>query len=764
MAINEDIYGGVEDWDVYCNGGNPNPELQVYCLRNYLSQHTQTPIGSPIDKSLACSGLGVESVFSDIKWYYTGDLATAGADGGGDVTPSWTDRRGVTNWCFGDSHKAYSGSAIDYNQQGDVIIDGDEEVSSTPPSFYRYAPEPAADPYTPSLWVNPSNIKPITQFSHKNLVALIYVDVADTLGNYLTQHTFTLKEYIDSYTTTYPYIYGVSIRLFIDNGNSSTIQRMTVTSINSCAVAPLDYVNLPRIKSYMYNLVAYQSDYIKIMGGFPSQTGVFKVRGSTSANNKTYIGACVTDAWKFHVTSGNVLSQESQGYVYREYDETFKEEVFKQVACFGLLFTDDVNIARYAEITDENMYCGILDEHLIGHGLYSHGEDNAENEQIKWKNSNDSTYDPSYEPRIDPNIYGISTSFNAVSVADGTLKRYALDAAGMAELGEHLWEIIDTTEPDALIQNQTLTNFLTNNPLDCIVSVKRFPFSDTYIPYGSQTTINMGKVTVPNTTAYEFNVDAQTHSCGRRFVFPIFNDWRDYLCEYTLVLPFCGSVSLPPEIVVGKWVEIIYSIDFITGTCTAWVLCELDDGSDVVIDSACGNCTIDIPVSGVQMADLTAQIYNANENLKAMKFNNIIDGVKGGVSFVEKVASGDNVGAFTTGLGLGQHIVNSIHNQSTAEWNMNNTQVPLKMIGASTGLNSFQHELNPRLIVYYPVTVSGYKENLYASTVGFQCCETAVIGTRTGYAEINNVDLSGFSATATEKSMIQSLLAGGVWL
>lgn len=762
MAINEDVYGSVNDWDVYCNGGNPDDDLQVYCLHTYLSQHAQTPIGSPIDKSIACSGLGTESVFSRIKWYYTGDIDTAGVD----IEPSFTDVRPVTNWCFGDSHIAYSGSSSEYNQKGSVIIDGDTEASSTPPAFYRYAPEPASDPYIPGVWLNASNIKPITQFSHKNLVALIYVEVSNSLGTTSDRHTYTLKDYLEGSNVkeTYPYIYNVSIRLFIDNGNSNTIQRMTVNSINACAVAPLDYVNLPRIKSYMYNLVSDSGDYIKIMGGFPSQSGVFKVRGSADVNNKTYIGACVTNAWKVHITSVNVPYQESQGYVYRQYDGTFREEVFRQVACFGLLFTDDVNVARYADITDENMYCGVLDEHLIGHGDYTSGEDNEDNEQIKWTNSNDSTYDPSYEPRIDPNTYGISTSFNAVSVADGTLKRYALDAAGMAALGEHLWEIIDTTEPDALIQNQTLTNFLTNNPLDCIVSVKRFPFSDTYIPYGSQTTINMGKVTVPNTTAYAFSVDAQTYSCGRRYVFPIFNDWRDYLCEYTLVLPFCGSVSLPPEIVVGKWVEIIYSIDFITGTCTAWVLCELDDGSDVVIDSACGNCTIDIPVSGVQMADLMAQIYNANENLKAMKFNNMIDGVKGGVSFVEKVASGDNVGAFTTGLSLGQHIVNSIHNQSTAEWNMNNTQVPLKMIGASTGLNSFQHELNPRLIIYYPVTVSGYKEDLYASTVGFQCCETAVIGTRTGYAEINNVDLSGFSATATEKSMIQSLLAGGVWL
>ena len=761
MAIDTTIYGSVTDWDVYANGGNPDPNLQVYCLHEYLSQHTETPIGEPIDKSIACSGLGVESCFSKIKWYSTEDLATIGEGGGGNANPTFTDLRGVSSWCFGDSHVAYSGSASEYNQQGSVIVDGDGTISSTPAAFYRYAPEPASEPYLPGVWVNASNIKPITQFAHKNLVALIYVDVSDTLGDYLHQHTMTLKEYIDTYTVTYPYIYGVSIRLFIDNGNTSTIQRMTVNSINTCSIAILDKVNLPKIKPYMYNLVSYTGQYIKILGGFPAQSGVFTVQGSTDNNNKTYIGACIPDTWTFHVTSGNEQYQRSKGYVYRTYSDTFRDEVFLQVACFGLLFTDDFDVARYADITDENMYCGILDENLIGHGLYSHGSENADNAQIQWNNSNDSTYDPGYEPRIDPNVYGISSSFNSISLADGTLKRYALTGADMELLGQYLWDIIDTTDPDELIQNQTLTNFLTNNPLDCIVSVKRFPFTD--MGAGSTVNLKLGKVTVPNTAGKVFTADSTTLSCGSKYVFPQFYDWRDYLCQYTLVLPFCGSVSLSPEVVVGKWIEVKYSIDYTTGTCTAWILSELDDGSDVIIDSASGNCSIDIPVSGVQTADITSQIYNANENLKALKFNNIVDGVKGGISFTKDITSGDKIRAVQSGLNYGQQIVNSIHEQSVSEWNIEHTQVPLKMIGASSGCNAFQQELIPRLIIHYPVKGS-FDEKLYAHTVGYACCETYKIGSRSGYAEINNVELTGFSATSTEKQMIINTLANGVYI
>lgn len=763
MAIDTLIYGERSSWQQYANGGNTNPNLAVYCLPQYIASYSETPIGTPIDKSLSCSGLGIESVFSKIKWYDTSELAALGANGGGDATPTFTDVRTVSNWCFGDTQNAYD-APKEYGQRKSVIIDSNEDVtiSGTPVKEMRYAPEPV------SSWANPSNIKPITQFSHKNLVALIYVDVSDTLGVYATKHTYTLKEYIDTYTTTYPYIYGVSIRLFLQNTNETPISRMRLNSINTCGVSILDSVGLPKTKPYMYNLVTFTGEYIKIMGSFPVSDGSIYVQGSNNTARKTYIGACVADTWKTHIIDGDETYKRSTGYVYREYSDTFRKEVFTQVACFGILFTDDEQIALSGAIDDEGMYCGVLDDNLIGHGEFTNGEKNLDNEQIKWTNSNDSTYDPSYVPPYDPNIYGIPTSFNDVSLADGTLKRYALTDSDMENLGRYLWDVIDTTNPDELIQNQTLTNFLTNNPLDCIVGVKRFPFDD--LGTGNVTNIILGKVTIPNTTGKIFENDCTIRTCGNYYVSPPFGDWRDFLCQYTLVLPFCGSISLNPEIITGKWIEVKYTIDYTTGTCTAWVLCQLDDGTTetyaetgVVIDSACGNCSIDIPVSGVQTADLNAQIYNANENLKAMKFNNLIDGVKGGMSFVGSIASGNKLAAITSGLNTGQDIVNSIHGQSVAEWNISNTQLPLKMIGASSGCNSFQHELRPRMIVYYPAK-SKFSESEYAHTVGYACCETDKISSRNGYAEINNVNLTGFSATSTEKEMIQNLLSGGVYL
>ena len=770
MAIDTSIYGEPSSWVAVGNtAGHPDTNARVYMRQNPNISYDTTPIGEPIDKSVSVSGLGTESVFSRLQFFDINDAIETTGELPFVVNPTFTEVRSVTNWCFVSNNPVLQ--STDWNQQNNAITDGDTTALNADPRIQRYAPEPV------TAYENTANIRPFTQFSHKNLVICIYVTCT---ADFQTFHVYDLKTYKDTYSTTYPYITEVTGHLYsLDSGTEPTNTHprrvLWINALNYCQVSILDRLQFPVVKPYMYGLSwTVNSGYFKIMGGFLLSATRANYNVNTSGHRvnepKKYIGLCGTPKWKFYKHGSNGSDAPSEqlklwGRIYREYDDTFYDECMTQTACFGMLFTDSENAALYSETTSDDMFCGVLDENLIGHGVYTHGRDNADNVQLNWTNSNDSTYDPSYEPPYDPNIYGIPSSFNAVSLADGALKRYALNESDMELLGQELWNVIDTTDPDALIQNQTLTNFLTNNPLDCIVSVKKFPLED----MGQSGTVNiqLGKVKLLNTSAEEFYSDSTVKTCGNKFVNRKFGDWRDFMCEYTLVLPFCGSVSLPAEIITGHWIEVKYSIDYTTGTCTAWVLCELDDGAMVVIDSASGNCTVDIPVSGIQTADLTAQIYNANENLKAQKFNNMIDGIKGGMSFAGSLTgaakTGDISRGVTSGLSYGQQLVNSIHGQSVAEWNINHTQIPLKMIGACSGCNSFSHELTPRLIRYYPVKAPT-DEKKYAHTVGYACCETAVIGTRSGYAEINNVELSGFTATATEKSMILSLLASGVYL
>lgn len=755
MAVNAQIYGTVQNWDVYRNGGNPTPDLQVYCLHDYIYSRLTTPIGMPIDKSLACSGLGIESIFSNIKWYYTGDLAQLGENGGGDASPTFIDNRAVTNWCFGDTRNVYSGSIDEYGQNGSVIIDGDQTASGTEPGLYRYAPEPAYENDT--LHLNPSNIKPITQFAHKNLVALLYVNVSDTLGLFPTLHTYTLKEYLDSYTGTYQYIYGVFFRLYLQNQNTTPIQRMALNAESSCAVSILDSANLPQIKTYFYNLVSYNGRDIKLMGGFPAQDGRFTVQGSTSADNKTYIGACVPDTWKMHIFYGDVAHQRSKGYVYRQYSSTFEKECYEQMACFGLLFTANEQTAFSGAITDNLMMCGVLDEHLIGHGEYTHGTPNADNAQINWKNSNDSTYNPAFRP--DPNRYNGEMGTHDMPLFGSATERYNLSAfSTQLSLLPKLWDVMALADPDADKLSYSLDMFLASNPIDSIVSLQFLPVKDMG-DYEDGHTVYLGK--------YNTGISARVaktsirYDCGDYEIYPVFGDnWIDREIQISLYLPFCGTINLEPEVYMNKIINVEYMIDLTTGSCSAVVSMTGDNGKKIITDVASGSCAIDLPVTGIQQQTLNSQLFNASETTKQLKVNNAFKGFRSLMGAVSSL-NGDPMGSINSILGAGQDIYNIFQGEKIADYNLQHTMIPTKMIGTSGALTGAMCELKPTIIFSRPTL--GYNEE-FAHCQGFACCITGTLSGYSGYTEIINPDLSGFAATGAEKEMIKSLLASGVYL
>lgn len=780
MSVNTNIYGTSETWPIvgthFQQGDDNNYYLADFGNGTYDKSAFKTAVdngklalNSGIDKTLSWCGVGNFSTLSNVEYYNRKQ--------GDDFKMFNKDSRTITNfallqratrwplaspsvntWYYADTSNTTYGSRARWSPRA---LDGDTSTNS---NFNM-------------------GLKPFSQIPIKNCVCVPVVHVKSTLTDVssTTVRSAYIWDYLDVNNdvnyNTHPYIINAGFQMWgTISGTGSRSNRVinsfiaVTDNVSAGNGQPYDVSVQGDLQGDSLHLYAFgkiysitQTDpyeWFTLFGAISSNTDFILI--PTTNNITRQAGATMVLPHENAVMTEPVNNNR---IYYVQYYDGFAEWLKRQIACFGLFFTDDKTTAEYGALDSELMCLGTL-VNGVGNGAYTHGTDNRNQPQWNWNNTNDSTYDPSNPPEIDPNIYGVDSSFNPVSLADGALKRYVLDDDSMELLNRYLWDVIDTTDPDALIENQTLTNFLTNNPLDCIVGIKRFPFAN--MSQGSTTNIRLGKVTVPNTAAKPFTSDTTTLSCGSKFIPHYFEDWRSYACQFTLVLPFCGSISLPPEIVVGHWVTIKYSIDYTTGTCTAWVLCELDDGSEVVIDSASGNCSIDIPISGVQTATLNSQVYNANENLKAQKFNDMIGGAKSAMGFVGSIASGDKLAAMNSGLALGSDVVNAIHDANVAEWNINNTIIPTKMIGASSGCNSFQHELVPRLIVYKPVTDSApnynVNNNTYAHSVGYQCCESAKLSNYTGYAECTNVDLSGFIATTIEKNMIVSALSGGVYL
>ena len=622
----------------------------------------------------------------------------------------------------------------------------------------------------------------VTNMGTKRNVLIPYIkagpaDTSDTnaIG------TYDLSTYLSTYKDTKPYVYSIGFETCVMYGDSidaSSSNRRTFD--DGYGLMLMEYISSLNDFYYIgpnnawqtahYNNDLFVSQTLKSphmpLGGYINNGSYADDTPSTlgyeSTLNNVGVHAvidCNDIKWDTWINVGSSTAEGTCNKILvadaRKYTaDDFREAVRSSLACFGMFFTDDSEVASSGKLDDPQMHLGTI-VNGVGYGDYTSGSDNKNQPQWTWTSMSDNEYDPSNPPIPDRNSDPVT--FNPVSLVDGGLKRYVLDDNAMSAFGVDLYRIIDTSNPDELIQNQTLTNFLTNNPLDAVVSVKRFPLPD--MSQGVTTNIMLGKVQM-QTAAKPFASTSTILSCGSINIPAKFGNFLDYQTQYELILPFCGTISLDPKIVTGKSVEVKYSIDYTTGTCTAWILTVTSDGVETVIDSANGNCTIDIPLSGVQTATLTGQIYNANETLKTAKFNAVVNAVSGIGDFAKDVKSRDVAGGAKTVA----NVVNSIHDIKKTEWTINNTQIPFKMVGASSGCNSFAIEMIPRLNVYYPIVDSTYNAAEYRHNVGAAVCDTTTIGDYSGYAEITNVDLSGFVATAEEKNMIANALMGGVYL
>ena len=114
--------------------------------------------------------------------------------------------------------------------------------------------------------------------------------------------------------------------------------------------------------------------------------------------------------------------------------------------------------------------------------------------------------------------------------------------------------------------------------------------------------------------------------------------------------------------------------------------------------------------------------------------------------------------------------------EAKAIYDLEHTQIPLRVIGSASPLNSWALEFTIRLLIYYPdgsvITFTGNNEpsldgdkiTEFGNLYGFACCETGTLSQYSGFTQCSEVNMSNISATDTEKEMILKLLNSGVYL
>lgn len=441
----------------------------------------------------------------------------------------------------------------------------------------------------------------------------------------------------------------------------------------------------------------------------------------------------------------------------------------KTAAGYGLFFADDVYTLADSgrdedRWTDENMCLGIVHENGYTDGAYTRGSGNEDAPNFLWKTASETTYNPSKPPPTPDNQYSNTTVFNEIGDLATMFKRYVISADEVETLGQDLFKITDDLAVATPSYDEYATKvnseFLVSNPLDCIVSLRRYPME---IPKdGNYTNIKLGTNTV-NTCGYGMEKTAYTYLFEMSNpIYPTFGDsFLDYepYTTYELYVPFCGTVKINPRDINNHRLAVQLVVDFTTGTCTGFVMAD-----NLVIETVNGNLGIDIPVSGISAATVAANLNNAIAQEK-IGFNNRavaqFDMMKSTVNPISwlsgnmpnKVASAINANA----------------NQQLADYNLHHQDATPHSIGAASPVGLWAIDLNCRLICYYPtgevITKQGDKPTFnskiydFGATQGFATIETNTISAYTGLVIASNPLLGG-ATTNTGKVLTDDELKG----
>lgn len=640
------------------------------------------------------------------------------------------------------------------------------------------------------------------------LVSYVKAGTTDTSDTNAIQ-TYDLKTYLTQHKETKPYVYSIGFEIEVMYGEnieaSSSNKRtadnsyrlMLMENINSLndfyQISPNNNWQTEHYNNDLFVPHMLKSPHIPV-GGYLNNgsysSGTPSTLGYESTLNSVGVHAvidCNDIKWDTWVNVGSSAAEGTCNKILvadaRKYtEEEFREAVRHSLACFGMFFADSETVAQQGKLDDPDMHLGTI-VNGVGYGDYTSGADNRDQPQWNWDSMSENDYDPENPPRTDPNTYENTSGFNpAINAPDGFNKRYVLSELDIRTLREDFFQALESKPEDIDYINYTMSEFLTNNPIDCIVSLKWFPF--TVPSHGSEVNINLGN--------YQTNVHApvytgsgvEVYSLGSCVIYPYAGSGEPCFLDYApytkmeLIIPYCGTVELDPSIYMNHTLSVNFIVDIYTGACTAYIMCD-----GLVSDSVSGVCCVDLPISGIDNATLEGQIYNASLNLKSSKIGEAVSVVSGGLSFGTsllgvkgsgaKMAKGvvGTVDALTGAIGS---VAQSSESLAMNQYQIEHINIPFRTVGSQTGLGNAKQEQFCRLLIYRPKFINGltniiqwYNSNegkLYGHTVGYSCIKTDVISSFHGFTMFSNVDLSGINATDTEKSAILTALQSGVIL
>ncbi len=745
MAVNTSVYGTPEQW---INAGFQQVAIVdknkwAYFQEVFPSFGLASGVSAGklsytqgIDNSLSYCGLGSVCALSNLAYV---------TKSGNTVSISDYQERSVTNFAFFDQPRN-----IEIGQSSTFFTD----------RLYNFTWETAgADNFRENY---NGILAPYTLINPKNIVFLIRVTAYNSTFTH-DINKVTLKEYLTSYKTTYPNIGYVFIEPYIGDISLTSIRELNagLTSNPNFKAFQLGLLDEYIINSKNIRFFAYDFWNMPVFGNFSPTFSLPHSDDDTPFGIVAY-----TPNSKEHI---KIVQQGEYPYgakYYTEYYPEFEEDILKTVACFGMYFTPDYLTAYGGSLTSAQMYIGVLDEDGVGRGKYFKGADTVRAPQADsaFKDMHTIDYDPE-GVHID---YDTSSHYGILSYYNFN-KMYSVTNEQVELLYRELTAAMSAKPNDMTETDYSKGTFLTNDPIDCIISLRKYPITST-TSSSSVHDIYFGGYKSDLSAPYANNAETIRYNFTgtKAFISKFgggFLDKEGYTTA-ELFVPFCGSVKLPVNEFIDRTLSVKLVVDYLTGTCTAYI--ELDDIPRMTINGSIG---VDVPVTGIQTNDLQNTI---NRNIANLKTAQITAGMtaRSGASIAS--GSGSASSAIMSAINMINPIAIANKMDSTekvlisrdiAEYNLYHTEIPFKTVSAGDALTAGMGEWSCRLSITRPVLSPDYLNDpsVYAKTIGYACLKTGKVSDFSGLT-VGTIDLSGINCTDKEKAMIIQAFKSGVYL
>ena len=356
--------------------------------------------------------------------------------------------------------------------------------------------------------------------------------------------------------------------------------------------------------------------------------------------------------------------------------------------------------------------------------------------------------DPGPEPPSDPQDYD-NTPIRGSEEYNNLIENFLTNFTVLAEIDGTNLNLI----AQALNNNITLDDsipemlakigrsIIQKNIAEGILSIKIIPIpKGESLPYKTGIEETLFKpLGLGNVQGKKLKNTLKKYTIGSMQVHKIYDDFRDFLCEYSIYLPFSGIHPLDADVIVGNTLQIYADIDFLTGTILYHLV--VNDGHTARdIYTFTGDCAIELPITG---------------NDYSQKYQSIMSGIFSGVGMAAGAMLGGPMGA-GAGAALTNVAMSGLKTIGNAASVKGNYMQSGKLVPNSAALSV----LYPYLIISKPQDVSPN----FASVKGRPCHKMLSLSSLSGFSIISNINLDSIPyATDEDKDALRSLLANGVY-